>query len=331
MTLFIYTADSTFVKNDEIILSRFSKIKKHRYQQGKSLLRHLKSQWGMTIWLLKNIGSANVIYCWFADYHSFLPALLAKIFRKKFYIVLGGYDVTNIPELNYGSHKNALRSYCSKFTIRHATCNLAVSNYVRKMALELVPTANVATIYNGIDTELTRHNTTGQKNKRLILTVGSADNLQRIRLKGIDFYCSVAREMPDYRFIIIGIGENAKKHLMPVPKNVDIFEKLEFNELIKFYQTAKVYCQFSLVESFGMTIAEAMFYKCVPVGTAAGAIPELIGNTGYLVTGPTIKEAVEAIKKAATASDEAGRKAFERIEKKFNLSQRENALKELFN
>jgi len=152
--LFIYTAYSTFVKNDDSILSRFSLVKKHRYRQGKSLRRHLKSQFRLAGWLLKNIRSANFIYCWFADYHSFLPALFAKIFGKKFYLVLGGYDVTYIPELNYGSHKNALRSFCATFSVRHAAKNLAVSDYVRKMALERVPEADVMTLYNGVDVKI---------------------------------------------------------------------------------------------------------------------------------------------------------------------------------
>ncbi len=331
MTLFIYTAESTFVRNDERIIRQFSRIKKHRYHQGKSLRRHLKSQFRLAGWLLKNISSADFIYCWFADYHSFLPALFAKIFRKKFYLVLGGYDVAYIPELNYGSHKNALRSFCATFSIRHATKNLAVSEYVRKMALERVPKANVITLYNGVDVKTGTANIKTKKDPRLILTVGSANTQQRIRLKGIDLFCAVARQLPDYRFTAIGISEGARQFLEPIPKNLAIIDKMSFEKLARFYQTATVYCQFSLIESFGMTVAEAMLFGCVTVAAAVGALPEVVGNTGYLIKKPTVEDAVQAIKKATAANGKSEQKARERIETSFSLAHRENVLKTLFN
>lgn len=328
--LFIYTAYSTFVKNDDSILSRFSLVKKHRYRQGKSLRRHLKSQFRLAGWLLKNIRSANFIYCWFADYHSFLPALFAKIFGKKFYLVLGGYDVTYIPELNYGSHKNALRSFCATFSVRHAAKNLAVSDYVRKMALERVPEADVMTLYNGVDVKIGTADLHAKKDPRLILTVGSANTQQRIRLKGIDLFCAAARQLPDYRFTAIGISEGARQFLEPIPKNLAIIDKMSFEKLVRFYQTATVYCQFSLIESFGMTVAEAMLFGCVPVATAVGALPEVVGNTGYLIEKPSVEKAVAAIKKVMSATGKSGEKAGERVAASFSLARRENALKALF-
>ena len=84
MILFVYANFSTFVKNDYEILKKRSEIKKHHYHQGKTLLAHLVSQTKLFFWLLTNIWTCDKIFCWFADYHSFLLALFSKIFHKNF-------------------------------------------------------------------------------------------------------------------------------------------------------------------------------------------------------------------------------------------------------
>jgi len=105
---------------------------------------------------------------------------------------------------------------------------------------------------------------------------------------------------------------------------------MSFEKLVRFYQTATVYCQFSLIESFGMTVAEAMLFGCVPVATAVGALPEVVGNTGYLIEKPSVEKAVAAIKKVMSATGKSGEKAGERVAASFSLARRENALKALF-
>ena len=82
MVLFIYASFSTFVKNDYEILSKYHKVKRHQYQQGKNLVIHFISQLKLLLWLLKYVWSADKIFCWFADYHSFLPAYFSNLFKN---------------------------------------------------------------------------------------------------------------------------------------------------------------------------------------------------------------------------------------------------------
>jgi len=327
--LFICTSFSSFVINDLRILGKCANVRKHRYQQGKSFSIHLWSQFKLFIWLIVNILSVSCVYCWFADYHSFFPALFSRIFNKKFYLVLGGYDVVHLPKIRYGSLKNPIRSFCAKFSITSAECNLAVSDYVRKQAIKLVPYAKITTVYNGITTDTSVK--VQNKKKDLVLTVGVGHTLQRIRLKGVDFFCEVARHLPKFSFLVIGISEDARIHLDKLPQNVEIIGWLEFSQLIKYYQEAKVYCQFSLLESFGAALAEAMFYECIPVGFNVGAIPEIVGESGYIISTRNSIEAAKFVRFAAMEQKTKGVIARRRIESSFNSQIRENKLRNILN
>jgi glycosyltransferase involved in cell wall biosynthesis len=230
---------------------------------------------------LRNIWSAKFIYIWFADYHSLLPIFFAKILKKKSLLVLGGYDVTYVPELKCGAFSNPLRTFCTKFSIKNATLNLSVSDNIKREILEKVPKTKVKTIYTGYSED--KFIPFPDPKETIVLTVCSVDSLQRVRLKGIDFFVDVARSMPKYKFIIIGLGDNALKYLKDIPKNIEILNRMEQNELICFYQKAKVYAQFSMREGLPNAVCEAMLCECIPVGFNNGGIPIAIGDCGFIL------------------------------------------------
>jgi len=49
--------------------------------------------------LFKGVLWADITFSWFADTHAFLAVLLSKLFRKKSIVVVGGYEVANVPEI----------------------------------------------------------------------------------------------------------------------------------------------------------------------------------------------------------------------------------------
>ena len=126
MILFIYPVFGTFVKKDYEILKKHFQIRKFHYKAGKKITINLQSQIKMFIWLLKNIWLAKFIYIWFADYHSFLPVLFGKIFKKKSIIIVGGYDAVSIPELEFGVFYKKLRSSFAKFSYKNANIIIPV-------------------------------------------------------------------------------------------------------------------------------------------------------------------------------------------------------------
>jgi len=94
--------------------------------------------------------------------------------------------------------------------------------------------------------------------------------------------------------------------------------------LLHYYQKAKVYCQLSAHESFGVALAEAMSCCCVPVVTRRYALPEVVGDAGFYVPYNDPKATAEAIRKALKSNK--GRKARERIKKYFSIKTREKRL-----
>jgi hypothetical protein len=55
------------------------------------------------IQLLVHIWFADVLVCQFSGYHSFLPALFGKIFKKPVLIISGGTDCNSFPSIRYGN------------------------------------------------------------------------------------------------------------------------------------------------------------------------------------------------------------------------------------
>jgi len=323
MILFVYTSFSTFVKKDYEILKKHFQIRKFQYKASNKFFINLVSQIKIFIWLTKNIWKAKYIYIWFADYHSFLPILFAKILKKKSFLVLGGYDVTYIPEIKYGSFSNPLRSFCTKFSIKNASICLPVSYYVEKEAKKRVKKLNSKVIYNGIDTVPYDHKK-GKEN--IVLTVGNCNNSQRIKLKGIDFFVETAKALPNYKFIAIGISKKVEKYLGEIPKNVQLIDKLPHEKLSDFYKKAKIYCQFSLVESFGLSVLEAISFGAIPIISNKGALPEIFGSCSFILKERSVNKAIEMIQKAMNSSDSRGREARGRIIDNFSLENREREI-----
>ena len=94
--------------------------------------------------------------------------------------------------------------------------------------------------------------------------------------------------------------------------------------MLKYYQRAKVYVQVSAHEGFGCSLAEAMLCECVPVVTNKGAIPEVVGDTGFYVPYGDLKATAEAIKEALKS--DRGKEARERIKRMFPVEKREEKL-----
>ena len=115
--LFVYTGFSTFVKNDFHILSSAHTVEKYQFAPVKGISKNAWQMFKQLFFLLIHGWKYDVFYCWFADYHSFLPVLFAKIFGKKAFVVIGGYDVfpTPLPPMN---------TLCGLLESWMATCGL---------------------------------------------------------------------------------------------------------------------------------------------------------------------------------------------------------------
>ena len=327
--LFVYTAFSSFVKTDYEILLEDHDLVKHQYIQGKSVFQHFGNQIKIFFFLVKNILSADSVFVWFADYHSFLPVLFAKIFGRKAFLVLGGYDVTYIPKYNYGSFNNPVRAVCAKYSIKNATLNLCVSDNIKTDALRLVSDANATVLYTGYSPD--KFYFTPEEKRDGIISVCGANTLQRIYIKGVDLLLETAELLPEENFYIVAVNEDILEKNFNVPSNVKVINEMPQAELIDLFRQTSVYAQLSIREGLPNSVCEAMLCGCVPVGVDAGGIPIAIGDAGFISSKRDAAEISGLIERALKADNVLRTKARQRIIDNFTLAKRVTKLKKIIN
>ncbi|RLF57195.1 MAG: glycosyl transferase family 1 [Thermoplasmata archaeon] len=313
--LYLYKHDRSFVKRDLDMLMKHFNVIPFRFSFRK-IFR-----------LFTLMPKSDVVFVWFASYHAFIATIFAKLFSKKLVIVTGGYDVAGEKEINYGLMINPFTRRMVKFILKNADKILAVSEFNRREIEKYVNVQNVEVIYNSVDHD--KFFPSGKKEK-MVLTVGFI-TWENIKRKGLETFVRSAKYLPDVKFVLVGAFKDSSIDFLKSisTSNVEFVGYVSDEELIKYYQKAKVYCQLSYYESFGMAPAEAMLCECIPVVTARGALPEVVGNTGFYVPYGDEKATAEAIKRALDVVSEIGKKARERIIRLFSHRVREKRLVEM--
>ncbi|MFA5848547.1 MAG: glycosyltransferase family 4 protein [Bacteroidales bacterium] len=291
--LFVYTRLSTFVKGDIDILEKEYRVTPfcaENRSKGRQFLRLIR----LFFYLLFNTYKFDIIYVWFADYHSFLPVLYARIFRKKCFVVIGGYDVCRIRSIKYGSFVNPVRGFMARYSMNNATLCLCVSRHVERIVRHIALKSLCEVLHNGVV-----FSSDSLPKEMRVLSVALSSTKQSFFVKGIDRYIELARFAPDLQFTIIGPDKTMIAQLIgEVPSNLEIISRIPQQELSKYYSRSAVYCQLSRSESFAVALAEAMFHNCVPVIANTGGMAEVTGNNGFIVHGDDPEETAAAIREA---------------------------------
>ncbi|KLK87735.1 glycosyl transferase family 1 [Methanoculleus sediminis] len=278
----------------------------------------LKRSFRIAFEILRGVLWADLTYSWFAHNHSYLAVMLANLLGKRTVVVIGGYEVAREPEIGYGALLDPKLAKRVDYIIRNADHILAVSEFNRREILELSERRHVAVVYNGIDcTQFCPD----EEKEDLIITVCQISR-SNITLKGLDTFLETAKRLPDLRFAVIGrdLDGSIEDLRRGAPPNVEIIPSSSQGELLQWYRRAKVYCQLSYRESFGVALAEAMSCECVPVVTDRGALPEVVGDVGFVVPYGDAEAAAAAIVRASQSS--GGKAARARVEKEFSLQER---------
>ncbi|MGF3555214.1 MAG: glycosyltransferase [Thermoplasmatota archaeon] len=314
---FVGNLSSAFVKRDYKIL------KKH-FDVDVVEIPKKKLGWIKYAFILaKTVKKSDLVFSWFASWHSALGVFFSKFFKKTSVVVAGGYDAVFCPEINYGAFTNLKEKIPAYYVLNHADLLLAVSQFNLNEVLRVAKPKKIKMVYNGVDT--TKFKPSNYKEKNLIITVG-AINWNNLKRKGIETFVRTAKYLQECCFVVIGkYIDNSIDYLKSIAsENVVFTGFVSESELIKWYQKANVICQLSYHEAFGHAPAEGMACGCIPVITKEiNAMSEIIGNAGFYVSFGDEKETAEAIKKALNASDEARKKARERIIEMFSMEERE--------
>lgn len=320
---YIVTKDmQSFTRNDYNILRKRFKVKPVFYS-GK-----LHGHWS-AIRIAKGAFSTDMTFSWFGYMNAYHAVRFSKLFHKKSAVVMGGFDASN--ELYPEKPLDPRQMRITKYLLKSADLLIAVSEASRRDLLRYTKRKDIAMIYNGIDTS--RFVPKGEK-VDIIITAGFVSK-RNLRKKGLEPFVRTAKYLPHLEFTLIGKPlDEADSYLKSIAtSNVRLTGWVSNSELLSYMQKAKVYVQVSSHESFGCSLAEAMACECVPVVTATGAIPEVVGDTGYYVPFGDPKATSEAIE-MALQDEKKGREARERVKKMFSLEKREakllSAMEELY-
>ncbi|HPN34955.1 MAG TPA: glycosyltransferase family 4 protein [bacterium] len=327
--LFIKPANSSFMVKDEAFLASQYKVKSFLYRYGNAW-RHLCSLLTLSVWLLRRLPAADVVFIWFADYHSWLPVLLSRLLGKKSLLVLGGYDVACVPEFNYGVFVRPFRGWCARRSLRNADYLLPVA---KSMSAEIVKRAGrcsgtILPTPTGYSSRMWFPQ--GSKNEKMVLTVSAGQDLNRLKIKGLDLFAETAELCPDYDFVIVGLQGQARQVLENLGiDNLCLVGALGIEPLREYYQKANIYMQLSLREGLPNAVIEAMLCECVAIGSRIGGIPEAIGPAGFILEERTPEAAVATLHQAVTAAPKLRSQSRQWAQTNFSEERRHATLRRL--
>ena len=318
--LFVHNGPTQFVRLDLDQL-------RERYDVTECYLR---SRWINAVLMWQQVRTHDCVFGWFASWHTFLPLLFARLLGKPSLLVIGGYDLANMPEIGYGHQRGGIKRWLSQRTIFLANRLVTNSYYSRNEAARNVPipAEEVYPIYHGV-VDPFKSSPRGSR-ARIALTVGNVDR-PNLRRKGHEPFVRTAALMPDVNFVLAGAWkDDAIEYLRSIATpNVTFTGWLSDEALWDYYRKAAVYVQASLHEGFGLSVAEAMLAGCVPVVTTAGALPEVTGEFAIRISEPTPAMIAQAIEKALLYKDDSRILIRQSILDRFPMKKRKEALDRL--
>lgn len=279
--LFVYTSFSTFVAQDYEILAAQNKVDKFQFELSKKASTFAWQFIRQFILLLLFGWKYDVFFIWFADYHSLLPVVFAKITGKRSILVVGGYDLNCLPEFKYGALNNKFRAFFSKGSFKHATINLPVAISLKNKLLKRYPNAQVIDLPTSQNID--RFNIQSFDREKIITTIALISRHQTMMVKGMDRFKELAEYMPDYHFTIIGIHSEAQRFFEPIPSNLELLPPIKHEELNAYLNRSSFYLQPSRSEGLPNALCEAMLCGCIPMGMNVGDVQEAIGPLGFVL------------------------------------------------
>ena len=342
--LYFYPLASSFVVQDtrafqiDYTVKVFSFLPSHKLKLPLSFIRQ-------KLFLLRNIRSAAILVCQFAGYHSLLPVLFAKMFSKPCLVVVGGTDCVSFPEINYGNLRKPLLAWFTLKSLKWATHISAPSEslieyeytyqvfrYPMQGFRYYDPSIKTpcTVIYNGIDTTRFIPEQGIERKRNSFLTVVNFIDQRNYLLKGMDLFIEMARNFPDCRFTII--GNLAPGFKVDEPSNVSFIDFIPNEMLPSKMSEYTFYCQFSVSEGFGVSLAEAMACGCIPLVSKVGIMDSITEDSGFVLEkydSTMLKSIISAALNSDTES--LSLKARQRVVENYSRQKRESAFQQLMN
>lgn len=164
-----------------------------------------------------------------------------------------------------------------------------------------------AVVYNSLPVSFIQEAMTAKKKADTGFSILMICSLKKY--KGVDEFVEIAKRLPRFKFTLVlnaSLPEIDSYFMaMKVPANLELIPSQK--NVHPFYQHADVVMNLSRpdewVETFGMTILEAMYYGKPVIVPPVGGVIELVtpGREGYRITGSQVSEIAEKLQLMATS------------------------------
>ena len=314
--LYVHSRKASFVAIDREILAERYEVE-DLYQPGR---------WPNPLAVVRGVLRADLVFGWFASWHTFFPVTLAALLRKPSVMIIGGFDTANMPDIGYGYQQGGVRRWASRWIMRRATRLVTNSNYsLSEIERNTpIPPQRVRVVHHGVPDPFGEAPAAKQ---REAMTVGAIDRTTLVQ-KGQLPFVEAARELPDVRFTFAGkwLDDAVEQLRARAGDNVELTGWLSDEDLLAAYRRAAVYVQASRHEGFGLAVAEAMLAGCVPVVMDVTAMPEVVGDAGVLIDSQDPGAVAEGVRKALELGPDGARRARERILRDFPMERRRDGI-----
>ncbi len=313
------------ILDDSEILKKYFDVEILVIRNGKEMLSKLGE-------LARKIKQADLCFVWFATSYAFFATFFAKLLGKPSAVVVGGYDVVYVPEINYGLPGSAIKKIFPKYALKWADAILPFSKDSEK---EMFKNFNIEreksrVVYLGVNPIALKKVQGKKQNAAVTVGVVKKENLKR---KGLEVFVRAAKFLPETKFVLIGDTpeQGTLNYLKEIASENVQFKNLGYNtgKIVQELGKSKVYVQISYHEGFGRALAESLCQECVPVVSKRGAIPEVAGKAGFYVN--NLEDAEEVAQKIALALKSGKGKAARKWASQYTLERREKALLEIIN
>ena len=209
-------------------------------------------------------------------------------------------------------------------TLKKATI-VACSQGEYREALKL--TSNVICINNGINpNELDKLNIAENINKKIKICTSGRIGFQ----KNPKLFNEIAKEFPEYKFTWIGDGELREELSSP---NINITGWKKRDEVLQLVNENDIFILTSLWEGLPISLLEAMYLKKICIVSNCVGNSDVIVNecNGFVCN--TVEDFKKSILKVIKAEDRCkaySKKAFDDIQKEFNVNKMIDRYKEKY-
>lgn len=281
----------------------------------------------------KNINNYDIVHIHMASRRSTFRKLkylnIAKKYGKKVIMHIHGGGFSNFFENASDKQKKYIVESLNKADYI-ITLTEEWEMYFKKI---LKTNNNITRVYNGV---LVPENFEKKYNSSILFLGRICKN------KGIyDLISAIKRVKEIYPDVTLNIGGSGEEEQLTkaiedndLQSNIILHGWVNNKEKEKLLIENSIFILPSYFEALPMTLLEAMSYKCIPIVSNVGALPNVVGNDGFIIEAGNIESISDAIIKVL--SDVKGYQNIasngrEKIKEKYDIEVHISKINDLYN